>query len=257
MYDTQLIIYALNGDQQLPSEGCAISSTTAQELLLMQGQLTTRNNYYVPMPAVDRRRVVVNDFLGAMRSWSGRNGLIRGKRTTDSLILDFNGEYPTVVEYSHQALARALNTRNYKLLEHLSRTLGPDRHRVVARRLRFLMNHEVQCTALSQRSADTGLDLFDAFVASYALKGNFRNSLNDLLTLAVAQSSSAVLFTADQLLGRFAHEHSAVPINHTAERTSIDYTQPPTARRTNRGAKGYVNRRWRVTSFAARQGGIG
>lgn len=46
--DTQITSYAINSHRRLPSSDVAISSTTAQELLLVQGREFTRNNYYVP-----------------------------------------------------------------------------------------------------------------------------------------------------------------------------------------------------------------
>jgi hypothetical protein len=89
----------------------------------------------------------------------------------------------------------------------------------VVRRIRFLVEREIPCVALSSQSAEVGMDLLAAFAKKYELKKNLRNSLNDLLTLAVAQTSGGSLHTADRLLARFGGEHAGAPVNETA--TSI------------------------------------
>jgi hypothetical protein len=102
--------------------------------------------------------------------------------------------------------------------------------------------------ALGRKSAEAALRLFHTFAENFTLKDNFRNSLNDILTLAVAQASSSFLHTDDGLLGRFADLHSNVPVNRQGEGVTIDFTPPAAPRRVNRGTKGYINYSWRVRS---------
>ncbi|CAM3379667.1 hypothetical protein KIPE111705_05610 [Kibdelosporangium persicum] len=250
LFDTQLVSYAINKGRDLPSLDVAISSTTAQELLLIQSPEPTRNNYYIPTsPSSLRAGRLLNIIRKASRSWPGNRRATMAMHQTDRLILNFGRDYPAVVEYSHQAVASALNRGDFGLLEHMARALEPARHRVVVRRLHFLLDHKVRCVPLGQTSCETGLHLFQAFALNFALKNNFRNSLNDILTLAVAQTSSAFLHTDDELLGRFARLHSAVPVNRVEEGISIDFTSPTVPRRTNRGTKGYVNHGWRVRTY--------
>lgn len=243
LYDTQLVSYAMNGTYSLPTSGIAISSTTAQELLLMQSSNPTRNSYYVPRLPPRASVYGIADHMRRMPHGSQRPAW---KRMTDRLILDFGRDYPTVVEYSHQALAGALNHGAYDLLEAVARSIEPSRHRVAVRRLRYLIEHNVHCVALSHSSAEAGLELFHAFAANFTLKQNFRNSLNDILTLAVAQTSSSVLHTSDGLLTRFAATQSQVPVNLTNGQISIDFSATGPTRRESRGTKGYVNHGWRV-----------
>lgn len=245
LFDTQLISYAMQGNYILPTSDVAISSTTAQELLLVQGKKLTHNNYYVPNMGT-HYPMARYDFNRAMRSMPQKYRNKVGKGQTDQLILDFGRDYPTVVEYSHQAIAAALNRRNFDLLENMARALGPTRHRVVVRRLNFLLIQSIHCVALSRQSAEVGLELFRSFVDDFTLKRNFRNSLNDILTLAVAQASCSVLHTDDELLSSFANRYSKVPVNRNKIEIAIDFTRPPTPRRVSRGTKGYVNFGWRV-----------
>jgi hypothetical protein len=244
LFDTQLVSYAINGTIDLPSSEVAISSTTAQELLLMQGGSPTRNNYYLPRLVTDEEGwPAVGHYV---RSLSGRHRRFAGKSSTDRLVLDFGPDYPTVVEYSHRTLADALNDGNYELIEGMAQALRPDRHRVVVRRLRFHCAHNITCVPLSRKSTENGLRLFHAFVANFELKGRFRNSLNDILTLAIAEANSSSLHTNDQLLGKFAMAYADVPVNRKEERITIDFAPTTSPRRQSRGLKGYVNCGWQV-----------
>lgn len=102
--------------------------------------------------------------------------------------------------------------------------------------------------ALGRASAEAGLKLLRDFTAKFALKDNFRDSLNDILTLAVADTSPSVRDTDDGLLARFASSHALVPVNRTDLQISVDFTAAAEPRRKSRGAKGlrYVNHGWRV-----------
>jgi hypothetical protein len=251
--DTQIVSYAINGTRELPASDIAISSTTAQELLLMQGSSSTRNNYYVPMLAIDPGDTAsISNYVRHARS-VGRFRDIAGQRSTDRMILDFWLDYPKIVEYSHHALADALNAGNYRLLEGMARALKPMQHKAVIRRLRFLLDHGVQCVPLGRMSAEAGLRLFHEFASHFALKSNFRNSVNDILNLAVAQTAAARLHTDDQLLANFAASLLSAPVDHRDERITIDFTSVSPAVRHNREAKGYVNLGWRVHSHNVRK----
>jgi hypothetical protein len=248
LFDTQLVSYAMNGTLDLLSTDAMISSTTAQELLLIQGSSPTRNNYYIPKLRSDTTgRAHTSNLLRTLRSANNRWRKTAGKSSTDRMILDFGREHPTVVEYSHQTLADVLNEGNYELLEAMASILGPKRHDVVTRRLRFLLSNNIRCVPLSRRSAEVGLRFFQVFTERYTLKNNFRNSLNDILTLAVADTSSFFLHTQDRLLAEFATSYSNVPVNQKDDQIVVDFTASMAApRRKERGTKGYINSQWRV-----------
>jgi hypothetical protein len=166
--------YAINGTRDLPSSDVTITSTTAQELLLMQGNNPTRNNYYVPRLASGAAdQLSTNDYLKYRQSMNGRMRELAGRNRTDRLVHDFGCEYSTVIEYSHHTLAEAINQGNYELLEAMAHVLRPTRHRVVVRRLQFLRARNIHCMPLSQKSAEAGLLLFHAFVANFQLKSIF------------------------------------------------------------------------------------
>jgi hypothetical protein len=244
MLDTQQVSYLMaTGSDWLDGPPC-ISSVTAQELLLMQTDDPARNAYYIPVPGRGFGYSV--NPVGLSRAGRAAG---RFKWQTDRLILDFDNAYPTVVEYSHQAVAGAINGGRWSLLDEQARLLGVDRHRVVRRRLRFLAEHGVQCVGLTRESAELGVDLLGDFADRYTLKRRFRNSLNDLLGLAVAVTNGTDLQTGDRLLARFARERLAAVVDDGGV-PRISFETAP-AHRVNRDAKGYVNGRWRV-----RAGGV-
>jgi predicted nucleic acid-binding protein len=241
--DTQIISYAINGQKRLPSSNIAISSTTAQELLLVQGRELTRNNYYIPFL---KEPLAMPGTVEELLKERGRYRKNFGKNRTDRFILDFGVDHPTVIEYSHIALARALNDGDYYLLYGLTSILGESHRKSAVRRLRYLIDHGIQCVPLGRPAADAGLDLFRGFSERYTLKQNFRNSLNDILTLAVAQVSGSPLYTEDDLLATFAANYTGAPVNQGGESLLIDFTQTTSKTRVNRSSKGYVNKGWRV-----------
>lgn len=66
------------------------------------------------------------------------------------------------------------------------------------------------------------------------MKRNFRNSLNDILTLAVAQVSGSTLYTHDELLATFAANYTGVSVNKGDESLVIDFMQNTSKVRVNR-----------------------
>jgi predicted nucleic acid-binding protein len=241
--DTQIISYAINSHQRLPSSDVAISSTTAQELLLVQGHEFTRNNYYVPFLT---EQPTTPGTVEALLKGRGKFRKDFGKNRTDHFILDFGVDHPTIIEYSHVALAQALNGGDYYLLYGLTSILGESHRKAAVRRLRYLIDHGIQCIPVGRPAAEAGLELFRGFSEHYTLKRNFRNSLNDILTLAVAQVSCSTLYTHDELLATFAANYTGVPVNKGDESLAIDFMRNTSKVRVNRGSKGYVNKGWRV-----------
>ncbi|WP_346119264.1 hypothetical protein [Micromonospora coerulea] len=250
--DTQLVSYAMKGTHTLPADGCAITSVTAQELLLMQGGELTRNNYYIPFFTDVALAMDTSQIRQHLKSLPARIRTRAGQRATDKFVLDFGRDYPAVIEYSHLATARLLNVGHGHLIKGYASVLERKSHRVVVDRLDFLIDQGVQCRALTDAVAVTALEMFAAFTAKYALKKKFRNSLNDLLSLAVAVEAGALFKTEDRLLAEFAAEHAPSSIQEIGGVLAIDFAPEGSGRRLNRGTKGYVNRGWGVRRQAWR-----
>lgn len=216
VYDTQAVSYALKGVRDVSISNALIASATAQELLLMQSGDLTKNNYYIPF----RLKSMHPDgqILKALRKLSaGPDRHSRGRVRTDRLVLDFGHDYPTVVEWSHRAIAAAINARSVELFKAFSSSLEKSKHQTVCTRFQFLVANQVQCIPLTQRTATVGLQLLGEFAQKYKLKANFRNSLNDMLVLAVAIDQASHLITYDKLLAGFAESHLAASVSEKGD----------------------------------------
>ncbi|MEV6848997.1 hypothetical protein [Actinoplanes sp. NPDC051411] len=132
-----------------------------------------RNNHYVPLLANGiGTRIVTNDYLAMHRDAPQKFRAVMSRYRTDRYVLDFQDDYPTVVECSHLALANAINQGNFVLLRQLATALDDKRRRVAVRRLRFLLDNGIQCVPLGVTSAELGLSLFQKFVSSFSPKEN-------------------------------------------------------------------------------------
>jgi hypothetical protein len=245
IFDTQLISYAIAGNFDLPANA-HVSSTCAQELLLMQTDRHDRNRYYIPVLGRHPFQALTPKLV--REHFSARANMQPFKRSTDKLILDFSGDYPTVVEHSHLAVAHAINDGRRELLEAFASAVPPQSRKAVVRRIRFLLDREVQCVPLTMRAAESSQVLLAEFVRTRNVKSRFRNSLNDLLHLAIAEQSGLVMHTRDGELAGFAHERFSAPVAHPGPgQFAVDFSdEEPSARRTMRESGGYINRPWSV-----------
>lgn len=238
--DTQEISYCMKRSEALPS-GTFLTSVTVQEFLLMQTRSVTRNAYYIPDAHQPRSTFDLRRLADRAKS----TAIPAGKVTTDRLVIDFNNFYPSVVEYSHYMLATAINLEHWDLIKAASTALRSEKRAVVRDRIRFLQESQAQCLPLLKESAEASLSLFWDFTAHHNLKSNFRNSLNDILTLAITLRYSACLVTTDRVLGRFQREVRESNAVMGAQGKSFP-SDLSTSRPSARDSKGYVNRGWNV-----------
>jgi predicted nucleic acid-binding protein len=242
LVDTQIVSYAMSRNQLMNPDEKTMSSICAQELLLVQGESCRENQYYIPLlQALPDGGVNPSIYLKLMngRPFAHRQRAMR--RRTDKLVLEFGKDFPRVIEYSHLAIAEAINAKRFALLAGCIRNLPKERRRVALRRLDFLALSGIQCMPLTVDIADLALALFDAFSQNYALKARFRNSLNDILSVAVAAHNNISLETDDRLLRDFM-SGPAQEIVHRAESKSGERRDA----RPSLESKGYINRGWRV-----------
>lgn len=240
LVDTQIISYGMARSWNSDPGNIAITSVVAQELLLVQSGRSNGNNYYVPFlwprELMYRRRTAPRVRPRGPR-WAG-------KAHTDRLVLDFSSDYPSVVEHSHAAIAEALNTRNYQHILQRAHVLGDARFRVVVKRVRYLRQHGVTCEPLTKDSAEIAMDLFAEFVRRNTPKSNVRNTLNDLLSYAVALDNGLILETEDRALAEFMNFYTGAHVEESygqAVRIKFEGLQ----RRAAGESKRYINS-WQV-----------
>lgn len=238
--DTQVISYAMKGKWERSIQGAMISSIVANEFLLVQSEELAQANWYIPLLS----RCHSNDLPPI--ELRQRDHPFR-KESSDSIIMDFGNEFPTVVEYNSLSIANAINEGHVDLFVGATNHLDkPLRKRLVSR-FRFIVDNEIGCTPLQQRDVQHAFSLLGQFRREHNLKQNFRNSWNDLLILSSARNAEVDLITEDNELSRFASNVDGGTSSRVDDFIRIQFPrsdQQP--RRPSRESKGYTNVGWRV-----------
>ncbi|MEU8271604.1 hypothetical protein AB0B89_31155 [Sphaerisporangium sp. NPDC049002] len=234
--DTQIISYALKGKIDVPAvEGRLIASATAHELLRTWDKEEGDVAYYIPVPSIGIRELA---------SSRPKHHPPR-KQSTDLLPLYLGENELSVVEYGHLAISLLINSQEVDLLLYCTRHLDKHRRDVALRYFEFLTQHSIRCIAATSKVVPDVVELFRKFRARFSPKGDFRNTLNDILVLATALNVGAPLLTRDGVLNRFASEYYGTPLIAMADYVKIDFGHTSARRRISRDSKGYINRPWR------------
>jgi len=244
--DTQIISYVLKGRSGLPLGGKTISAITANEFLMVQGSNLVRANYYIPVLS----RLHFPESTDGISPTSRRLGIAHPFRkiVTDQVIVDFGNEHPTIVEYGNLALSLLINKQVSGIFYEAIKFLDKQQRKTIRKRFDFLLENNVKCQPLTKTSVKVAMELLQEFRKEHNLKENFRNSFNDMLILASAIATSALLITEDSLLNKFASKQFAGAYQRQDGIATIDFSQNlPAARRNSREGKGYINKSWRVS----------
>jgi hypothetical protein len=235
--DTQIVSYAIKGKSDIPIVGKSIASITANEFLLVQNSSQLQANYYVPILS---NRHYFDSGLGSMDHPFS-------KKLTDQVILEFGNDYPTIIEFGNLAISLVINNQVPSIFDGAVKFIDKEQRKIVRKRFRFLLENNVQCIALNRSTVALCVTLLHEFTAKYTLKGNFRNTLNDLLVLATAIRSSGRLVTEDKLLMRFAADQYSKTHKRKGNILTIDFDKDQTElKRKTQESKGYVNRQWAI-----------
>ncbi|MCS0635178.1 hypothetical protein NX801_05800 [Streptomyces sp. LP05-1] len=236
--DTQVVSYAMKGVEDHSVANATISSTVAHEFLGIRDLTTGKPRYFVPTGASLTQRHLPRHH--------GRGPRFRG--SADRLHLDFDNTYPSIVEHSHRGIARAVTDGDIELFGLAVQHLPAAEARKLTDRFSFLVSMRVRCLPLMSSHIEVAYVLVKELLDSgFAAKGDFRNTLNDMLILAVALeavSAGGVFETRDKLLGTLARPYFDSMSQHG---DLIRFVRNPVsrARRPNRDSKGYINAGWR------------
>lgn len=127
LLDTQIISYAFKGVYDGKIDQQHISSVTAKEFLLIQGSHRTAANYYVPLPRNIKNYSPAEDRALPRMDYPFSKGL------TDQIILDFGQDYPSIIEFSNQAIAEVINLKAKNIFREAIRFLDKDKRKKVLR----------------------------------------------------------------------------------------------------------------------------
>lgn len=246
LLDTQIISYAFKGVYDGQIEQQHISSVTAKEFLLIQGSHRTAANYYVPLPGKLKNHSP-NFYLALHRK---AHSFAKG--VTDKIILDFGQDYPSIIEFSNQAIAEVINFKAKNVFTEATRFLDKNQKKMLLRRFEFLLDSKIQCVPLSRSVVDLGMKLLYEFLSNYNTKPNIKNTINDLLILSTAIELSAILITKDSLLNRFASKYCDTMLEVQKDFIRMDFAANKEQNKLkNRESKDYINRSWQVRSLSA------
>jgi predicted nucleic acid-binding protein len=247
IFDTQLVSFAIKGDEQLPF-GFGVSSISACELLLMQSTNPSQASYYVPLPS----KIGAHWLLSNATAQSGtrRRDHAYSRSTTDRILIDFANDYPAIIEYGALAISQIVNQRQAALFNESIRHLQKDKKKTIKTRFSFLLDQGATCLPLSKGIVRIALELLYGLPAKFSLKSNFRNSFNDLLIYATALYHSAKLESKDSLLQRIMIDRFQPKVVSRGAFAELDFSistgdKPPT----KADSKGYVNRSWRIQMY--------
>lgn len=237
--DTQVVSYAISGKWNEPIGDCVISSIVANELFLVQGDDPAKANLYIPLSI---------SMMGAMLP----TGIRRrdhpfNKRLSDSIIMDFKNEFPTIIEYNNLSISSLINNRQVDLFAGAINHLDKYTKKILKRRFQFLVENNIQCIPLKKTDIEVAFELLSRFTEKYNLKKNFRNSWNDLLIMSCAMCANESLITSDGLLSKFASEYLGVIPTKAHDFVELPFSvSQTTSQKKFLESKGYVNNGWRI-----------
>lgn len=246
MIDTQILVHMKAGRRAVPIEG-AVASVSAKEFLIMYGQQANRDRYYLSL----RRHK--QSLLGAQINTGSPPGHPIRRQSTDRLSIDFNNEYPSLVEYGSLAVSHCVNNARIDIFAEALGALPKQEQRSLRERFMFLLEKQFRCYALEEESVSIGLDILNEFLANYEAKGNFCNTVRDAMILGTAVKHGAPLQTEDKLLAKLAAKRFGAGLHHDGDDIVVDFGRSPaTKRRLPFESKGYINRGWRIAAYRER-----
>jgi predicted nucleic acid-binding protein len=249
LIDTQIVSYAMKDSPMIDGDisGLFVASTVAQEFLRVRDGLTGEARYFTP-PPYGLGPIARGAYFAGQKIHSDRpSDRPLFKRATDRLIMDFNNEFPSVVEYGHAGIAHLLNSGNRAIFEESVNHLPKRERKDLTHKFTFLVGRGVRCLPVQPECVPVAFDLLKRLMRrGFNLKSNFRNSLNDMLILGTAVANEVDLWTKDELLAQFAEDEGLAKVKSCGNRYEINFgEQPDCARRISHESKGYVNTGWR------------
>lgn len=243
--DTQIISYKFKNDKEFfdgDIKGRQISSIVALEFLEIMVKNENRANMY---PVKLRGFQPIMPFVMEHR----KKGFELGKRSIDKLIIDFNGEFDSIVIYSNEAISYLINEKDIEILLLFAKnSLNKEDFKRFRERAQFLINNEITVVPVTQKTVVKMQCIYEDIKNEYNIKGNYRNSFMDLLILATAVENKERLITQDKELNKVLKKSCEYLSVSTCSKeiSSIDYNDKHMEKDVKSDNKGYINNRWRI-----------
>lgn len=243
--DTQIISYKYKKNAELfdgDIKGLQISSIVALEFLGIMVKNENRakmypfnlNSFHTCMPLIFK---------------DSKRGLEFGKKITDKLIIDFNGEFDSIVIYSNETISNLINTQNLEtLLLFAKNSLNKNDFKYFKERAQFLIDNEITVVPVTQKIISKMQCIYQDIKSKYNVKNNYRNSFMDLIIVATALEKKEQLISGDNELNKVLKKCCQYLTISTSETgiSTIDCYDKYTKKNVNADNKGYINNSWHI-----------
>lgn len=243
--DTQIISYKFKNNTELfdgDVSGRYISSIVALEFLgiMVKGENkatmypTRLRGFHCAIPFICRSKKINPQI------W---------KKHTDRLIVDFNGDFDSIIIYSNEAISYLINNRELDTLLFFAKaSLEKEDYRKFRERAQFLIDSNITVVPITPDIVSRMQHIYEDVKHEYNVKGNYRNSFMDLLIVATAVEKKRKLISNDKELNKVLErncEYLDVTISPSGL-TSINVCTEETPNIVPKGNKGYINNSWKV-----------
>jgi hypothetical protein len=237
--DTHIVSNFKRGRLTGSVRGASISSVVASELLLVYGKSRTSANYYVPVGAPRH--------IGASLA-SHKLDHPFSAHSTDRIVFSFGSDFPPLLEFGSNALAKVINDRNFELLRQSIAFLEKRHRKIIYEDFSILVENEIHCVPLTPASVRIGYQLLRDFQSlGEPFKTTFRNTWNDLLILATAKFHGEGLLSEDKQLNRVAADCKAECVERGSGLLEVRFPDRGDKLLERSESKGYVNRGWKAS----------
>jgi predicted nucleic acid-binding protein len=243
--DTQIISYKFKKNKEYfdgDIMGRQISSIVALEFLEIMVKQDNRANMY----PVKLKNFSPSKHLTVEHR---KKGFEIGKNITDKLIIDFNGEFDSIVIYANEAVSYLINEKNSDTLLFFARnSLEKEDFKGFRERVQFLINNEITVVPITQEIVVKMQCIYEDIKKEYNVKADYRNSFMDLLILATAIVEKGRLITRDNELNKVLEkccDYLDVSTIATGI-SSIGCSEEQLKKDVTNDNKGYINNSWHI-----------
>ncbi|MFE0642802.1 hypothetical protein ACFW2Y_14485 [Streptomyces sp. NPDC058877] len=158
-----------------------------------------------------------------------------------------------VVEYGHIMMGWLIRNQREDIYARRVSHLPRQEQRALRKSFAFILEQDIRCVSLDSKKAQKGVDLLFAYSRTEGsnLKGDFRNSFNDMLILGTAMDLGYDLVTEDRELWKFSRRMLPITCELDGQLVRLKTQREQGGRQHSQESRGYVNRSWQVRARAA------
>ena len=245
--DTQIISYKYKNNTEYYNqsiEGKMISSIVALEFLGIMKPNENKAKFYPIITSIK------HTFLSSLLVYDKAHVDMLGKSSTDRLIIDFNGEFDSIIVYSNEAISYILNHKSIDVLLSFAKlSLNKEEFKSFRKRVNYLIDNNLTVVPVNKDIVIRMKSIYEHIKKEYNVKEkNYRNSFMDLLILATALEHGMELLTCDKELNKALKKScDFLRIDYYSDEIMrIGYKDDKEKNKHKNDNKGYINNSWRI-----------